>query len=174
MIVDSFIQTIDGGYDVVVEEVFCEERGCDVDCFIYSIIVYYSFGLDTIITMKLSNLLLALSLSLGLLGSIVVGQEAATVAEDAVTSTTTEEATIDLDEAAPEEAGEEKVKENVEETQAETAAPPVQSGPLVDLLGPSLFSLDMVDETHAQFVQHTTSDALRGKKVIGLYFSADW
>lgn len=103
--------------------------------------------------MKLSNLLLAFVLSLGLTGSIVAGQEAATVAEDAATSTSTEEATIDLDEAA---------------------APPVQAGPLIDLLGPSLLSLEMVDETHAQYVQHTTSDALRGKKVIGLYFSADW
>jgi hypothetical protein len=102
--------------------------------------------------MKLSNLLLALALSLGLLGSIVTGQEAATVAEDAATSTSTEEATIDLDEAAP----------------------PVQAGPLVDLLGPSLLSLRMIDETHAELAEHTTSDALQGKKVIGLYFSADW
>jgi nucleoredoxin len=60
------------------------------------------------------------------------------------------------------------------QTQAEAVAPPVQAGPLIDLLGPSLLSLDMIDETRAQYVEHTTSDALRGKKVIGLYFSADW
>jgi len=56
----------------------------------------------------------------------------------------------------------------------EEQKPPVQTGPLIDLLGPALLSLDMIDETHAQLKPHYTSDALRGKKVIGLYFSADW
>jgi hypothetical protein len=121
--------------------------------FICTVVFIIPLDPDTIITMKLSNLLLALSLSLGLHGSVVAGQEAATVAEEAATSTSTEEATIDLD---------------------EEAAPPVQVGPLVDLLGPSMLSLEMIDSTHAQYVEHTTSDALRGKKVIGLYFSADW
>ncbi|KAL7464527.1 hypothetical protein ACHAXS_004863 [Conticribra weissflogii] len=32
----------------------------------------------------------------------------------------------------------------------------------------------MVDETHAQVHQHYTNEALSGKKVVGLYFSADW
>ncbi|KAL7555002.1 hypothetical protein ACHAWF_018579 [Thalassiosira exigua] len=32
----------------------------------------------------------------------------------------------------------------------------------------------MVDETHAQVHQHLTNEALGGKKVVGLYFSADW
>jgi len=59
------------------------------------------------------------------------------------------------------------------ETQAESA-PPVQSGPFIDLLGDLLLSLEMVDETHAQVQQHLTNEALSGKKVVGLYFSADW
>jgi nucleoredoxin len=51
---------------------------------------------------------------------------------------------------------------------------PLQSGPFIDLLGPILLSLEMVDETHAQLQPNLTNDALEGKKVIGLYFSADW
>jgi hypothetical protein len=51
---------------------------------------------------------------------------------------------------------------------------PVQVGPLVDLLGPKLQSLQMVDEQTAQIVEQYTNDALNGKKVVGLYFSADW
>ena len=45
-----------------------------------------------------------------------------------------------------------------------------QSGPLVDLFGHQLYSLEMVDETHAQLVPQYTNEALKGKKVIGLYF----
>jgi thiol-disulfide isomerase/thioredoxin len=51
---------------------------------------------------------------------------------------------------------------------------PTQTGPLANLLGSTLLSLEMLDESHAQIVQNYTTDALRGKKVIGLYFSADW
>jgi hypothetical protein len=51
---------------------------------------------------------------------------------------------------------------------------PVQSGPFVDLFGPTLLSLNMVDATRAQIVSNYTSDALRGKSVVGVYFSADW
>jgi nucleoredoxin len=56
----------------------------------------------------------------------------------------------------------------------EPLAPPVQTGPLIDLFGPSLLGLEMIDEQHAQLTANYTSDALRGKKVIGVYFSADW
>lgn len=49
-----------------------------------------------------------------------------------------------------------------------------QSGPFVDLLGHQLYSLEMIDETQAQLVPQYTNDALKGKKVVGLYFSADW
>ena len=52
--------------------------------------------------------------------------------------------------------------------------PVVQSGPYVDLLGDTLLSLEMIDETKAQVHQHHTNVALDGKKVVGLYFSADW
>jgi hypothetical protein len=51
---------------------------------------------------------------------------------------------------------------------------PLQTGPLVDLLGPKLYSLQMVNEQQAQINEHLTTDALRKKDVIGLYFSADW
>lgn len=50
----------------------------------------------------------------------------------------------------------------------------VQSGPLIDLFGQQLLSLEMLDEKRAELRPHLTSDALRGKKVIGVYFSADW
>lgn len=55
-----------------------------------------------------------------------------------------------------------------------SSSPPVQQGPFVDLFGSTLLSLQMVDETHAQLEQHLTNEALSGKSVIGLYFSADW
>ena len=51
---------------------------------------------------------------------------------------------------------------------------PSQSGPLIDIFGPNLLSLEMIDESTAQLQSHLTTDALRGKKVIGVYFSADW
>lgn len=51
---------------------------------------------------------------------------------------------------------------------------PVQSGPFIDLLGETLLSLEMIDEQRAQLNTVYTNEALAGKKVIGLYFSADW
>ena len=54
------------------------------------------------------------------------------------------------------------------------AKEPVQSGPFIDLFGPTLLSLKMIDETHAQMMSNLTSDVLRGKSVVGVYFSADW
>mmetsp|Transcript_21898 Transcript_21898/g.27085 ORF Transcript_21898/g.27085 Transcript_21898/m.27085 type:complete len:358 (-) Transcript_21898:106-1179(-) len=65
---------------------------------------------------------------------------------------------------------EEEKKEN--ETMKEEE--PVQSGPFVDLLGKTLLSLEMVDDKSARLVSHYTNDALKGKTVIGIYFSADW
>ena len=56
----------------------------------------------------------------------------------------------------------------------QAGSPVVQSGPFVDLLGDTLLSLEMIDETKAQVHQHPTNVALDGKKVVGLYFSADW
>jgi len=57
------------------------------------------------------------------------------------------------------------------------AAPPAAVGPpsaLAALLGPELLALEMVDEKNARIASRDTDAALRGKKVIGLYFSADW
>ena len=52
---------------------------------------------------------------------------------------------------------------------------PVQSGPLIDLLGPKLQSLDIDEAAQSATVkEHYTNEILAGKKVIGLYFSADW
>jgi len=102
--------------------------------------------------------------------------------EDAIEAS---EEIVDLDETILEEsvdadqdktpadvATEEKTEESVSEATTEEA--PVQTGPFIDLLGPTLYSLEMVDETHAAMKEHYTNDALRGKKVVGLYFSADW
>ena len=58
--------------------------------------------------------------------------------------------------------------------QENAAAEPVQSGPLIDLLGTKLHSLEMLDQQSAQVKEHYTNEALSGKNVIGLYFSADW
>jgi len=51
---------------------------------------------------------------------------------------------------------------------------PVQVGPFIDLFGNNLLSLSLVDETHAKMELQYTNEALHGKKVIGIYFSADW
>ena len=64
--------------------------------------------------------------------------------------------------------------EEISETNNDEEVGVQQSGPLFDLLGPHLLSLEMIDETHAQLQPHLTTEALQGKKVIGLYFSADW
>lgn len=61
-----------------------------------------------------------------------------------------------------------------EQQQQSQQQPPPQSGPFIDIFGEVLLSLEMVDDTHAQVHQHFTNEALGGKKVVGLYFSADW
>ena len=83
------------------------------------------------------------------------------------------EAVEQVDETSEEEAG------AVAEEEAKTASAreedtPVQSGPFIDLLGETLLSLEMIDEQRAQLNTVYTNEALAGKKVIGLYFSADW
>ena len=60
------------------------------------------------------------------------------------------------------------------DTAAEQEAEPVQTGPFVDLFGTQLYSMEMLDETSAQLRAHYTNEALDGKKVVGVYFSADW
>lgn len=97
---------------------------------------------------------------------------------DATTTTTaTEESKTDDDQqsttaAATSEQGEQQATTTATTTAEQ--APPTQSGPFIDLFGDVLLSLEMVDETHAQVHQHYTNEILSGKKVVGLYFSADW
>jgi len=101
--------------------------------------------------------------------------------EEVATDTTAEEVVEDekvVEDTATTTQSDGETTDATEETAAaeeETAAAPVvQSGPFIDLLGDTLLSLQMVSETQAQVNQHYTNDALSGKKVVGLYFSADW
>lgn len=68
----------------------------------------------------------------------------------------------------------EEATANADSAQETAATEPVQSGPLIDLLGTKLQSLEFLDQQSAQVKEHYTNEALAGKKVIGLYFSADW
>jgi hypothetical protein len=70
--------------------------------------------------------------------------------------------------------GSEAAASEAEQVPAQPQQPPTQTGPFIDIFGDVLLSLEMVDETHAQVHQHFTNEALAGKKVVGLYFSADW
>jgi nucleoredoxin len=116
---------------------------------------------------------------------------AATVIEDSVSQDeVASEQAAPIETADEIEVGEEVAIEGTDEESAETVddanggfttgdeealpEPPVQTGPLIDLFGPALLGLEMIDEQHAQLSANYTSDALRGKKVIGVYFSADW
>jgi hypothetical protein len=81
-------------------------------------------------------------------------------------------APVDGDETSPSSSADDD--NATEESRATDDALVVQSGPFVDLLGDLLLSLEMIDETKAQVHQHHTNVALDGKKVVGLYFSADW
>lgn len=66
------------------------------------------------------------------------------------------------------------VMEEEEQEVIDAPEPPQQTGPLVDIFGETLLSLVMIDNKNAQLEVHNTNDALKGKKVIGVYFSADW
>jgi len=99
-------------------------------------------------------------------------------------TTTDEEESCVADTAADDSDGGETndlADENLSEANAEeekkedpVQVEPVQAGPFIDLLGTKLLSLKRIDETHAQMEVQYTNEALQGKKVIGLYFSADW
>jgi nucleoredoxin len=43
-----------------------------------------------------------------------------------------------------------------------------------EILGSTLLSLELVNSSSAELRPHSTSNVLNGKKVVGLYFSADW
>ena len=140
-----------------------------------------------LLTMKFLNVLLALIVSLAFLGTSVLSQEAATAdavvtdSAEAATTTETPHATddsasaLDVD-AAAEEATEQTTTESEATTEAEpeAVAEPVQSGPLIDLFGPQLLKLELIDEQTGQLSGEYTNEALSGKNVIGIYFSADW
>jgi hypothetical protein len=88
-------------------------------------------------------------------------------------------ATINSDEATAEQDDQVNQTTTTTATAENEATPaakdePVQAGPLIDLFGTKLQSLQMVDEQNARISEHYTNDALRGKDVIGIYFSADW
>lgn len=111
------------------------------------------------------GLLLALSLSV-----CVISQEAAVApAETGDDSINTCDATKEEEESQPSE--DENANATITEEKVDV---PKQSGPFIDLFGENLLSLKMVDESHAQIETHLTNEALKGKKVIGVYFSADW
>jgi hypothetical protein len=93
------------------------------------------------------------------------------IGEDVPMGGTDEDSSATVDDAAVDDAAVDGSTTIDEEAPPE---PPVQTGPLIDLFGPALLGLEMIDEQHAQLTANYTSDALRGKKVIGVYFSADW
>mmetsp|Transcript_10982 Transcript_10982/g.31257 ORF Transcript_10982/g.31257 Transcript_10982/m.31257 type:complete len:274 (-) Transcript_10982:1058-1879(-) len=111
--------------------------------------------------MKASIYLFLTLVLFALLGHQAKGQDVVTE-EQAPTS----ESTSAADDTRPQSS-----ETNEEQVLAED---PVQSGPLVDLLGEQLYTLKMVDETNAMIIANYTNEILAGKKVIGLYFSADW
>lgn len=92
---------------------------------------------------------------------------------EAAATTEVQEETADAHTAAASEE-EADVSENTAADQTTATAETPQTGPFVDIFGPSLLSLEMLDDNSAQIKTHPTNEALRGKKVIGLYFSADW
>lgn len=123
----------------------------------------------------------------GLDGEEVEDLDAATAAsvessEEQVEATTAaalnnvaDETTTVTDESTTEESNtDEQTQQQQQQAEAEPTPPPAQTGPFIDLFGEVLLSLEMVDETHAQVHQHYTNEVLSGKKVVGLYFSADW
>ena len=118
------------------------------------------------VNMKVPFLLLTLLLII----VAVASEEATSVATNVSTSATIKDETVPLNDTAKEDS---RANETID-TSTTTKEAPLQTGPFIDLLGPSLLSLEMVDETHAQLVSHYTNDVLRGKSVVGLYFSADW
>lgn len=108
-----------------------------------------------------------LSIFLLMLSVVVAQQEAtstAALSEETSATTTKEE----------EEAEEASGASNSNPTKPTNTTDATPSGPFIDLFGPQLLQLEMVDETSAQLVPHDTNDALQDASVVGVYFSADW
>ena len=97
--------------------------------------------------------------------------EEVTAVDDA---TATADETTTTAESTAEATAESTTDEQTQQAEEQATPPPAQTGPFIDLFGEVLLSLEMVDETHAQVHQHYTNEVLSGKKVVGLYFSADW
>ena len=94
-----------------------------------------------------------------------------TPASTSLNSTSSEPDSIDAGQLKAENVSSSSAKEDSSGTpSSETKI--VQTGPFLDLLGPTLLSLQMIDESHAQINSHATSDVLNGKHVVGIYFSA--
>ncbi|CAJ1954460.1 unnamed protein product [Cylindrotheca closterium] len=91
--------------------------------------------------------------------------------EEGTTETAAETAAT---EATPEAENEATPAEEEPAAEESREVEPVQEGPLIDIFGEKLYSFEFLDETTGQINPHYTNEALAGKKVIGLYFSADW
>lgn len=118
--------------------------------------------------MNFLKLLLSLCLCLWNCGTLVLGQDANTgsaeTTEEAVAASTTGDAAADSAEEVND------ATAAVEQEQSD----PVQAGPFIDLFGERLLSFEFLDESTGQINSNYTNAALEGKKVVGLYFSADW
>ncbi|KAG7350813.1 alkyl hydroperoxide reductase [Nitzschia inconspicua] len=138
--------------------------------------------------MRYYTLLLCLTVHIACFLSehIVIGKETATVTAadpESATSVTTDESSAHDEEQAKTATKEKSsvtdqsqkdATSSESEDKVETEEEPFQAGPLIDLFGPKLQSLKLVDETSAQISEQYTNEALKGKNVIGIYFSADW
>jgi hypothetical protein len=127
--------------------------------------------------MKSGILFLCMLLACAVPSGVLAQETAGTTIESAVEETTEE--TIDLDtEEQPEVLADatQTAEADVvsQEKEGGSADMPVQSGPFIDLLGPSLLAYEMLSPEQMQFKELPTNEALNGKKVVGLYFSADW
>lgn len=118
--------------------------------------------------MKLSKLVFLLVVALAAV-SVTQCQDTAVEDETAESATATQAAGLEAEEGGTEDLDAGGAADDAAEKEH-----PVQSGPFIDLLGPALYSLEMIDENRAQIQQQYTNEALAGKNVVGLYFSADW
>lgn len=119
--------------------------------------------------MKYSGRLLTTLITVLILdGTSVMGNE--NVASSAEISASgeviQEEQVADSSTFVPESGGSQEQVSEMEE--------PVQSGPFIDLLGNHLYSMEILEGNQAQLNAHYTNEILADKKVVGLYFSADW
>jgi hypothetical protein len=125
--------------------------------------------------MKISQILVGLALPIAFFDGVLIDCQETVAVEEVL-------GMAEADNVQEEVAGDgvagaqEDVSPQTEGQQQEQKLPaePVQAGPLIDLLGTKLDSLKLVDERSAEIRQHYTNEALAGKRVIGLYFSADW